>query len=154
MQAQGHLFYSGRDILGGCMAGIVANYIFAYGFVVDISNPRYFKDSTKRSNMETIKIKRPWKKFINEVGWFRAQYEITLEEQSKLFVFGERILATEDKTLWYQKEDSKHKDIYNVEKDILNATLKHADVIDKEAAVNHTKASFVLFMNDKDHYCS
>ncbi len=130
------------------MAGIIANYVFAYGFTTDISNPRYFEGSTINSDMTTVKIKKRYRKFLNEVGWFC--YDTTPDEQSKLFVFGERILAVEDKSFWYMDKNPDHSGFYNIQDDVFNAKLKHADFIDKEAEANKKKASFLLFMNDKD----
>jgi len=129
------------------MAGIIANYVFAYGFTTDISNLRYFEGSTIDSDMATVKIKKPYRKFLNEVGWFH--YDTTPDEQSKLFVFGERILAVEDKSFWYMDKNPNHSGFYNIQDDVLNAKLNQADFIDKEAKFNKTKASFLLFMNDK-----
>ena len=129
------------------MAGIIANYVFAYGFITDISNPRYFEESTIDSDMKTVKIKKPYRKFLNEVGWFH--YDTTPDEQSKLFVFGERILAVEDESFWYMDKNPDHSGFYNIQDDILNAKLKHNNFIDAEAGLNKTKASFLLFMNDK-----
>jgi len=129
------------------MAGIVANYVFAYGFITDISNPRYFEESTIGSDMATVKIKKPYRKFLNEVGWFH--FDTTPDEQSKLFVFGERILAVEDESFWYMDENQDHSGFYNIQDDVFNAKLKHASFIDQEAELNKTKASFLLFMNDK-----
>ena len=130
------------------MAGIIANYIFAYGFITDISNPRYFEESTMDSDMENVCIKKPYRKYLNGVGWF--QYDTTPDEQSKLFVFGERILAVEDKSFWYMDTNPNHSGFYNIQADILNAKIEHADFIDKEAEINKTQASFLLFMNDKN----
>ena len=129
------------------MAGIIANYVFSYGFITDISNPRYFEESTIDSDMKTVKIKKPYQKFLNEVGWFH--YDATPDEQSKLFVFGERILAVEDESFWYMDKNPDHSGFYNIQDDIFNAKLKHTNIIDKEAELNKTKASFLLFMNDK-----
>lgn len=129
------------------MAGIIANYVFAYGFITDISNLRYFEESTIDSDMKTVKIKKRYRKFLNEVGWFR--YDTTPDEQSKLFVFGERILAVEDESFWYMDKNPDHSGFYNIQDDIFDAKIEHADFIDKEADVNKTKASFLLFMNDK-----
>lgn len=129
------------------MAGIIANYVFAYGFITDISNQRYFKETTMNSDMETVKIKKPYRKFLNEVGWFC--YDTTPDEQSKLFVFGERILAVEDESFWYMDKNPDHSGFYNIQDDIFSAKLKHDNFIDKEAELNKTKASFLLFMNDK-----
>jgi hypothetical protein len=129
------------------MAGIIANYVFAYAFITNISNPRYFEESTIGSDMKTVRTKKPYQKFLNEVGWFH--YDTTPDEQSKLFVFGERILAVEDESFWYMDKNPDHSGFYNIQDDIFNAKLKHANFIDKEAELNETKASFLLFMNDK-----
>ena len=130
------------------MAGIIANYIFAYGFITDISNPRYFEESTIDSDMENVKIKKPYQKFLNEVGWF--QYDVTPDEQSKLYVFGERILAVEDKNFWYMDTNPNISGFYNIQNDIFSAKLKYNNFIDAEAEFNNTHASFLFFMNDKD----
>jgi hypothetical protein len=129
------------------MAGIIANYVFAYGFITDISNPRYFEESTIDSDMKTVKIKKRYRKFLNEVGWFC--YDTTPDEQSKLFVFGERILAVEDESFWYMDKNPDHSGFYNIQEDILNANLKYNNFIDAEAKLNNTHASFLFFMNDK-----
>ena len=129
------------------MAGIIANYVFAYGFITDISNPRYFEESTIDSDMKTLKIKKPYQKFLNEVGWFR--YDTTPDEQSKLFVFGERILAVEDESFWYMDKNPDHSGFYNIQDDVFNANLKYNNFIDVEAKLNNTHASFLFFMNDK-----
>ena len=130
------------------MAGIIANYIFAYGFITDISNPRYFEESTMDSDMENVCIKKPYQKYLNEVGWF--QYDVTQDEQSKLFVFGERVLAVEDKSFWYMDTNPNHSGFYNIQNDIFNARLKYNNFIDAEAKLNNTHASFLFFMNDKE----
>ena len=129
------------------MAGIIANYVFAYGFITDISNPRYFEDSTLDSDMKTVKIKKPYQKFLNEVGWF--DYDTTPDEQSKLFVFGERILAVEDESFWYMDKNPDYSGFYNIQDDVFNANLKYNNFIDAEAKLNNTPASFLFFMNDK-----
>jgi hypothetical protein len=130
------------------MAGIIANYVFAYGFITDISNPRYFEESTLDSNMKTVKIKKPYRKFLNEAGWF--QYDTAPDEQSKLFVFGERILAVEDESFWYMDKNPDHSGFYNIQDDVFNANLKYNNFIDVEAKLNNTQASFLFFMNDKE----
>ena len=130
------------------MAGIIANYVFMYGFITDIANPRYFEESTIDSDMATVKIKKPYRKFLNEVGCFDD--DTMPDEQSKLFVFGERILAVEDGRFWYMDKNPDHSGFYNIQDDVFNAKLKHNNFIDKEAELNKTKASFLLFMNDKN----
>ena len=128
------------------MAGIIANYVFAYGFVVNISNERYFINTLSNRNMNNIKIKNRWIPFINEVGWTRYSY---LEEQSGLFVFGKRIRSTEDGNLIYFSEYNIDGKIYDVKKDILLKKIKNKTLIDEEAKLNKTFSSIFLFLNDR-----
>ncbi len=72
---------------------------------------------------------------------------MTSKEQSKLYIFGERILAVEDGNLDYASEIDQ-RGFYNVQKDILNAKVKYRDFIDEEAMLNNTTASVLFFMND------
>jgi len=130
------------------MAGIIANYVFAYGFITDVLNPRYFEGSTIDSDMKTVKIKKRYRKLLNEVGWFC--YDTTPDEQSKLFVFGERILAVEDESFWYMDKNPDYSGFYNIQDDVFNANLKYNNFIDAEAKLNNTHASFLFFMNDKE----
>lgn len=135
------------------MAGIVGNYIFAYGFITDIANSRYFKESTIESDMETVKIKRMWRPFLNEVGWYHAVFGVGKDEQSKLYVFGERIRSVEDGTLVYMdfgNSNAVEPFVYDIEEDIFGAGLGYREIIDHEAARNGTGATFLLFMNDND----
>jgi len=131
------------------MSGIIANYIFAYGFITDITNKRYFKGSTVDSDMETVKIKRSFGFFLNEVGWFTAEYHIEPKEQSKLYVFGERVLANEDNSFFYMDDNPKHSGFYKLDKDIFKAKLKNKDFINNEALINETEPSYLFFLNDK-----
>ena len=138
------------------MAGIVGNYIFAYGFLTDIANERYFKDSTLKSDMTKVRIIKEWKPFLNEVGWFRTATDTTPEEQSKLYVFGERILSVEDETFLYldgscEPLGSQSVDgIYDLKRQVFSAKLEYKKTIDREAKANGTEASFLFFMNDKE----
>ena len=131
------------------MSGIIANYIFAYGFITDISNQRYFEEADANPDMETVNIKKLWLKFLNEVGWFQSKHGVTPEEQSKLFIFGERILSVENKSFSYMDESPYHNGFYDVQEEVFNAKLKHTDFIDAEAELNNTYASYLFFMNDK-----
>jgi hypothetical protein len=128
------------------MAGIIANYVFAYGFVVNISNDRYFINTLSTRSMNNIKIKKRWIPFINEVGWTRYS---DLEEQSCLFVFGERIRSTEDGNLIYFGEYNIDGKIYDLKKDILLKKIKNKALIDGEAILNKTSSSILLFLNDR-----
>jgi len=134
------------------MAGMVANYVFAYGFVINISNERYFINALSNRNMKNIKIKKRWIPFINEVGWVKYS---DLEEQSGLFVFGERIISTEDGNLIYNNQfNNKYNvdgKIYDVKKDILLKKIKSKLLINEEAKLNETFPSIFLFLNDR--YC-
>lgn len=132
------------------MAGIIANYVFAYGFVVNISNERYFINTLPNRDMNNMKIKKRWIPFINEVGWIRYS---DLEEQSGLFVFGERIRSTEDGNLIYNNQFNSEYNIdgkiYDVKKDILLKKIKNKALIDEEAKFNKTFSSILLFLNDR-----
>ncbi len=132
------------------MAGIIANYVFAYGFVVNISNERYFINTLSNRNMNNIKIKKRWIPFINEVGWTRYS---DLEEQSGLFVFGERIRSTEDGNLIYNSQFNSEYNvdgkIYDVKKDILLKKIENKVLVDEEAKFNKTFSSILLFLNDR-----
>jgi len=128
------------------MAGIVANYVFAYGFIVNILNERYFINALSNRNMNNIKIKKRWVPFINEVGWVRYS---NLEEQSQIFIFGERIRSTEDSNLIYLDEYYGAGEIYDVTNDILLKKIKNKALIDEEAKVNKTFSSILLFLNDR-----
>lgn len=127
------------------MAGIVANYVVAYGFVISISNERYFVNAMSNRNMCLVKIKKRWLPFINEVGWTRYS---TIEEQSGLFVFGERIRSTEDGNLVYLGDGNRKARFYDVRKDILKRKIRNKALIDKEARFNGMQASVLLFLND------
>lgn len=129
------------------MAGYIGNYIFAYGFVIKVSNKRYFKGTTLQSDMATVEIEKQWQPFLNEVGCYC--FDVFSEEQSKLYVFGERILAYEDGTFEYYWEGYGYDLAYNIQKDVFNAKLKHRRFINREAKINKTVASFLFFMNDK-----
>jgi len=138
------------------MAGIVANYIFAYGFVTDISNSRYFKNSDPTFDMETVNVIKRWKRFLNQVGWYLSVNDVSLDEQSKLYVFGERILAVQDGTFCYidvdivPRESQAGDGIYDIKRHVFNAKLKYKKFIESEAKLNDTNASFLFFMNDTE----
>ena len=138
------------------MAGIVANYIFAYGFVTDIRNTRYFRESDPTSDMETVNAIKRWKHFLNEVGWYHSANGVSLDEQSKLYVFGERILAVEDGTFSYisdsfaPREIQAEDRIYDLERHVFDAELKYKEVIESEAKLNDTNAGFLFFMHGKE----
>jgi len=127
------------------MAGIIANYVFAYGFVINISNERYFVNALSNRNMKNIKIKKRWVPFINEVGWVRYS---NLEEQSQIFIFGERIRSSEDGNLIYFGQFNKDGKIYDVTNDILRKKIINKVLIDEEAKFNKTFSSILLFLND------
>ena len=132
------------------MAGIIGNYIFAYGFITEISDKRYFKNSTHKSDMAKIKIKEPWKPYLNPVGWYRL---VEPDEQTKLYVFGERIRSVEDNTLVYfscYADNFNKKHIYKLNKDVLKMKIKDKEFIDREASLHKDTASILLFMNDKE----
>lgn len=128
------------------MAGIIANYVFAYGFIINILNERYFINALSNRNMNNIKIKKRWVPFINEVGWVRYS---NLEEQSQIFIFGERIRSTEDGNLIYFGQFNNGGKIYDVTNDILLKKIKNKALIDEEAKFNKTCSSLLLFLNDR-----
>jgi len=131
------------------MAGIIANYVFAYGFVIRISNKRYFTDKSSTRNMNNVRIRKQWIPFINEVGWIRY---CGPEDHSGLFVFGERIRSTEDCNLKYFGQfndgDVEGK-VYDVIDDILLKKISNKELIDAEARLNDTVPSVLLFLNDR-----
>ena len=131
------------------MAGIVANYDFAYGFVISISNKRYFTSKSTTRNMNNVRIRKQWIPFINEVGWTRY---CGPEEHSGLFVFGERIRSTEDCNLKYfsQFDDGDvNGEVYDVIDDILLKGIRNKELIDEEARLNDIVPSVLLFLNDR-----
>jgi len=134
------------------MGSFVANYIIAYGFVIKVGHSRYFEATTCRSDMEKTRIRKPWRKFLNEVGMFHRNsgyYIDEVQQQSKRYVVGERILSGQDGTLhyaWYPPELAFYHDI---RKEVLGARLRHKELIDSEATLNNTTASYLLFRNDR-----
>lgn len=127
------------------MAGIIGNYVIAYGFVVPVTHPRYFVNPRETDMRKKQKVKQ-YKHLLNEVGWFALLAE--KKGQSRLYVLGERILSVEDDTLKYFYGDNRPR-FHNVEREVFQHELRDKKLIDSEAAINKTRARYLLFMNDK-----